>query len=141
MEPAVRSDPEAVIEGLYAALRLADVEATLAYCADHMVYVVHVPSGRSISGGEIAGKGAIRSYLNAVVAAWEFLLIEPGPMQVEGGVVREVTSFRARLRARGDVLDSQKRHVWLVENGHVTRCEEFQDAKLMEAFLGLSEKA
>lgn len=137
----MRSDPEAVVEGLYAALRLTDVEATLAYCADHMVYVLHGPSGRSRYGGEIVGKAAVRSYLNAVVKAWEFLLIEPGPFRVEGGVIREVTRFRSRFRVTGDILESQKRHVWMVEKGMVTRCDEYQDAKLMKAFLEMSVRA
>lgn len=135
----MRSDPESVVEGLFFAWQLADVEATLSYCAESIVYVLHVPPEASRYHGPLIGKPAVRAYLQAVVAAWEFLSITPGPMQIENGVVREITCFRSRYRKTGAVIESCKRHVWHVEHGLVTRCEEFQDNPLMQAFFGLSD--
>ena len=137
----MRADPEAVIEGLFAAWRLADIEATLSYCSDDIVYQLHVPDSVARFNGELVGKAAVRQYLSEVAAKWDFLILEPGPMQIDGGIVREVTEFKSRLRATGDIIESHKRHIWHVEHGLVTRCEEFQDSQLLRAFFGLSVKA
>ena len=140
-ESTMRSGPEATIEALFAAWRLADIETTLAYCSDAIVYELHLPDSKLRYAGEITGKEAVGRYLRDVVATWEFLQLEPGPMHVEGGLVREVTQFKSRVRTTGDILEGRKRHIWHVEFGLVTRCEEFQDTPMLRAFLGLTAKA
>lgn len=131
----MRSDPEAIIAGLYAAWSMQDVEATLAYCSDDIVYFVHQPDGANWIGGEISGKPAVRAYLQMLRDTWEFLLLTPGPFDIRGGEVREYLQFRSRHRATGQVMEGHKRHIWQIIDGRITRCEEFQDAAVVAAFL------
>lgn len=134
----MRNDPASVVEGLYAAWALQDVETVLAYCSHDVCYDVIETEGISGLGGEIRGKDAVRSYLKAMVAAWEFLQIVPGSMLISGDEVREIGSFHCRHRATGDVIEIRKRHVWRVPRGRVVSCIEYQDAFKLSAFLRMA---
>lgn len=135
----MRSDPESVIEGLYAAWRLQDVEAVLAYCTDDVCFRV-LPTGSAQSRiFEMRGRDAFRIHLERLRASWEFLAIHPGPLIVNGDQFREVMRVRARHRATGRILESHKRHVWQFEGRHVKSCDEYEDTALLSAFLRLAE--
>lgn len=134
-------DARSTIEALYAACLRADVDAMMACCADDMTLVLHVPSDVSRYAGELVGKSQVRRYTEALHAAWSMIIVEPGPMRVEGGLVRELTRFRSLFRATGDIYESNYRHIWHVEDGLITRCEEFQDTPMLRAFLRLKGKS
>lgn len=135
----MRGDPEAVVAGLYAACQLEDIEAMLAYCHDDIHYSVYQPNGISGLGGEIVGKNVLRRYLRAVFETWEFVEVMHGSLRIEGGTagatVRETSRFHVLHRATGLPLEGRKRHVWHVDGGRIARCEEFQDASQIDAFL------
>ena len=135
----MRSDAEGVVEGLYAAWRLQDVDTTLAYCADEMRYTVHQPEGISGIGGVVSGKPALRSYLEAICATWEFAVLTPVILYVDSTVVREQTRFSSVHRRSGLPLAGTKRHIWHIENGRVVNCDEYQDAVRIRAFLRMAE--
>lgn len=135
----MRNDAEAVIEGLFAAWRMQDIEATLAYCADDMVYEVHQPDGITGLGGVMIGRAQIRSYLEAVCARWEFLELAPVSLFVQDDCVRGQTQFRSLHRRTGLPLAGTKRHVWRVAGSRVARCDEYQDAVQLKAFLALAD--
>lgn len=134
-------DPASVIEALYAACRRADIDAMLECCADDIVVVLRVPEEVSRYAGEMTGKEALRRYLTDLHAAWSMLVVEPGPMKFEGGLVRELTRFRSLFRATGDIYESNYRHIWHIEDGLITRCEEFQDTPMLRAFLNLKSES
>jgi ketosteroid isomerase-like protein len=131
-------DIASVVDGLYAAWSLQDIDATLAYCADDICYNVISANGISGLGAEIAGKSAVRSYLLAMAAVWEFIELIPGPYVIDGNEVREYGTYLCRHRATGEFLETRKRHVWQVENGRITRCTEYQDAFHLDAFLRMA---
>ncbi len=131
----MRSDPEAVVSGLYAAWSLQDIEAVLAYCSNDIVYAVHQHSGVSGLGGDMTGKNAVRAYLKAVCEVWEFIDMMPGSFDVRGDEIHEYMRFHARHRPSGQELIGRKRHVWLVLDGRVARCDEYQDAASLDAFM------
>lgn len=135
----MRSDAEAVVEGVFAALRLHDVAATLAYCADGVEYTVHQPAGVTGLGGRMVGKAHVRAYLEVVCKAWTFLRIEPATLVVDAGKVRGQTQFEVAHRRTGLTMSGRKRHVWQVEDGRVVACDEFQDAERIRAFLAMAD--
>lgn len=130
----MRCDPESVVSGLYAAWRLQDLEATLAYFHDDLRFTSHEPDGIRGLGGNMLGKAAFRSYLIAVRNAWEFVIIRPSPFVIDGEILREHTRFSAIHRRTGLPLESSKRHVWRVRDGRVAECDEYQDAVKIDAF-------
>ena len=135
----MRSDPESVIDGLYSAWRLQDVEAVLAYCTQDVCFRV-LPSesdrGRIF---EMRGRDEFREHLKALRAAWEFLDMSPGPLSVNGDHAREVMRVSARHRATGRILESHKRHVWQFDGHRIKSCDEYEDTALLRAFLRLAE--
>ena len=135
----MRFDPEAVVHGLYAAWTMQDVETTLAYCHDDIRYRVVTTSGEPALAADTVGKAAVGSYLSAVCAAWEFIEVVPGPFTVDGNILREQTRFRAIHRPSGLPLDGRRRHVWVVEDGRVRSCTEYQDIGALAAFLRMAE--
>jgi ketosteroid isomerase-like protein len=135
----MRVGPEAIVSGLYAAWRLQDVCATLAYCTDDIRYTVHQPLHITGVGANIIGKAAVTSYLNAVCAVWEFLEMTPELRTIEGNVLREQVRFRAGHRLSGMILEGRKRHVWVVDETRVVSCDEYQDAEKIDAFLRLAK--
>ncbi len=137
----MRSDPESIIHGLYAAWTLQDIDATLAYCHDHVRYEVVTPDGRKPCADNV-GKAAVRTYLEAMCAVWHWRagFIEPGPFVVEGNlVIREQVRFRAVHRRSGLEFTGTRRHVWQVEDGRVAMCREHVDVNKLEAFLRMAE--
>jgi hypothetical protein len=130
-------DAATAVESLFAACRQGDIAGMLDCCSDDIVFVLHVPPSVSRYSGEIVGKPAVERYLRDLLAAWSMLDVRPGPMRIDGGLVREVTRFRSRFRATGDVFESNYRHIWHVEDGLITRCEEYQDTPMLKAFLSL----
>ena len=137
----MRSDPEAVIQGLYAAWTLQDVETTLAYCHDDVRYEVVTASTHS-HRADLAGKAQVRAHLEAMCAVWEWhpAWIQPGPFVVEGDVViREQFAFRARHRRSGLEMNGTRRHVWTVKKGRVSLCSEQLDTATLDAFLRMAD--
>lgn len=135
----MRSDAGSTIHGLYAAWRIADVEAVLAYCTDDIRYAVHSADGRYDFGVATIGKQDVRAYLSAICASWEFLRIEPGPLTIADGIVREYAYFRSRHRKSGLVLEGGRRHIWVLRDNKVASCSEYQDVGALMAFLQLAE--
>lgn len=135
----MRNDAEAVVEGLYAAWRLQDVEATLAYCADDFRYTVHQPEGITGLGGKMRGKDQVREYLHALCQRWQFEQLAPVALTVRGDVVRGLTRFRSVHRRTGLVYAGRKRHVWRVKAGRIVKIDEYQDAVELKAFLAMAE--
>ena len=132
-------DPEAVVEGVYAAWRLKDVAATLAYCTDDIRYIVHQPKGTKGVGGTMRGKGAVRSYLTAVAARWDNERLEILTAVVDGDEVRCRMGFDALHRPTGLLLSGTKRQVFRTRDGRIAFCEEYQDACGIKAFLAMAE--
>lgn len=135
----MRNDAEAVVEGLYAAWRLQDVEATLCYCTPNIRYTVHQPEGVTGVGGESFGQKALRSRLQAMCATWEFEYLAPASLCVDGNCVRAQLVFRSIHRRSGLPLAGTKRQVWHVEDGRVASCDEYQDAVQIKAFLKMAD--
>jgi ketosteroid isomerase-like protein len=139
----MRCDAEGIVVGLYAAWRIQDVAATLAFCHDDIRYTVHQPAGITGIGAKIVGKVALRSYLTAVCAAWEFQdfqsklsVIEHCPIR---STIRELVKFRVCHRQSGLPLEGHKRHVWRVDSSRVMSCDEYQDAPQLDAFLRMAK--
>ena len=133
-----QDDPETIVDAAYAAWRLQDEEAWLAYCAESVVYTLHVPTDLFPFGGSSVGKEAARRRLCMIWDLWEFLEMAPGQLTVDGCVVRALVTFRCRHRSTGRLLEGRKRNVWRVENGLVTRYETFHDLERVRAFMRLA---
>lgn len=134
----MRSDAVATVDGLYAAWAIQDVETVLAYCSDDICYNVLHPISAFSAEASIRGRSAVRSYLEGVAATWEFLEIVPGTMLINGCEVREYGRFKSRHRTTGEVLETFKRHIWIVKNGRVVSCTEYQDLAHDLAFMRMA---
>lgn len=135
----MRADAGSNIHGLYAAWRIGDIGAVLAYCTDDIRYAVHSADGRYDLSVAAIGKADVRAYLTAVCASWEFVQIEPGPLTIADGIVREYSRFRSRHRKSGLVLEGGRRHVWVMRDNLVASCSEYQDFGTLRAFMQLAD--
>ncbi len=139
----MRCDAEGIVVGLYAAWRIQDVDSTLAYCHDTIRYTVHQPPGITGIGAKITGKPALKSYLTAVCAAWEFQEFQskltPIAHAPNRATIREFVKFRVCHRRSGLLLEGHKRHVWRVDASRVVSCDEYQDAPQLDAFLRMAK--
>lgn len=132
----MEADLKALISRLFERWQARDVEGVLDLCDPSICYRLHHQPHHSRFAGELRGKQDVRDYLTAVCANWHFVRIVPGPMQVDGDVVRETARFYARKGGPdGEVIVGCKRQEWLIINGLVARCDEFQDAEMIGAFI------
>lgn len=129
------ADPTDVIIALFQRWQAGDVAGVLAWCDDSICYVLHQQPHRSRFSGELRGKMDVGEYLTDVCKEWQFLKIVPGQMTVRGDVVRNLASFQARHRSTGEKIEGVKRQEWLVIDGRVARCDEYQDANMIGSFL------
>lgn len=130
------NDPGTVVRQLFDCWQARDIDGVLALCHDSISYNLHQQPHQSRFAGELRGKSEVGDYLSAVCDKWYFVEIVPGPMTVEGDIVRETTHFHARHGGPdGEPIGGIKRHEWLVIDGLVARCDEFQDADMIGAFI------
>jgi len=134
----MRCDQETIVEATLGAWFRQDIALTLAFCHDDICYVIHGPPEEAFAR-TYRGKAEVGAFLQSVVDAWEFIVMDPTGVISSGNVVREVTRFRSRHKPSGEILESVKRHIWTLDGGRISRVDEFQDTPAMRAFLKLGE--
>jgi uncharacterized protein len=135
----VRSDPETTVEAAYAAWRVRDLEALVAYMSDDIILHIHVPDAAGPFAGEVSGKPAVTQRLSLILDDFEFLTFLPKAPIIDGEFVRALVEFHGRHKASGEEIQCTMRHVWRVQNGTVTRVDEYHDGEMVRAFMMLAQ--
>ena len=126
-----------VIEEGLDAWASGDLEKTLDYFSDDVVYTLHLEEEAVPLAGENVGKAALRAAFAGTRAAFEYILFRRMPLTVDGNRAHNQVEFMFRHYGTGETLTGRARFVWRVENGLITRCQEHHDAERIRAFMRL----
>jgi ketosteroid isomerase-like protein len=118
-----------------------DVEGTLACFSEDAVYTLHVDGDALPFAGQQRGKAELKAALEMMRAEFDYVLYRPFPATVDGNRVRHQVEFIYRHRASGEELTGRFRSLYTVENGLITRCDEYHDAERIKAFARLAAAA
>jgi ketosteroid isomerase-like protein len=134
----MRSDPEGIVEAIYASWRARDLAALMAYCGDDIVFTIHVPQDSGAFAGESCGRTAMLARLKMIVAEFDFLRFEPGTPIIDGERVKVLVDFHGRHISSGQDIVCRLRHVWHFAGGRLVRIDEFHDGEMVRAFMNLA---
>jgi ketosteroid isomerase-like protein len=125
----------AVIEDVLRFWCVQDVEQTLAYFSDDVVYQLYMCRSATPFGGEVIGIDAVRDLLFDILADFDYVAYVPTVLSVHNGVARIQTSYVLQHRASGEELSGSKRFICTLQDHQISRVFEYHDVALIEAFL------
>lgn len=128
-----------VVEAFFAYWGVQDVELTAALFHNDIIYKLHVLSTDLPFGGEWRGRDACRDALFSILEEFDYLHYEPTILSVRGNVVRAQVRFKYQHRRTGGILEGTRRLVFSVGNGLIMRISGYHDARLVEAFMRLTQ--
>lgn len=131
-------DHQTLIETTLKFWAVQDVEQTLGMLSDDVVYQIYNVATAAPFAGATRGKDALRTRLYDILAAFDYLHYEPILLDVRDGVARVQTCFVLRHRASREQLSGSKRFVCTINDGAIARIDEYHDAALFSAFMGLT---
>lgn len=116
-----------LIQSIYAAFGRGDAGAVLAAFdarivwneAEHFVYADRNP----YNGPQQVAEGVF----GRIMAEWEGFTLVTQQFVEQGDVVVSTGRYRATCKATGVPVDAQFAHVWTVQNGKVTRFQQYTD--------------
>jgi ketosteroid isomerase-like protein len=114
-----------------------DLGGTIARFSPDGVYALHIAEDLLPFGGETKGRDNFAAALRSMRTDWDYLVFRPTQVKAAGPVVRMQVEFMYRHRASGEVLSGRFRLVAQVEDGLVTRLDEYHDRAKVEAFMRL----
>ena len=139
--PTSAKDTRSVVEALLRAWIAFDVDGVIATIAEDCVYALHLDEGVFPLAGETIGREAIRATLLGFRTKLDYRLWRPMHLVVEGEMARNQLEFLYRDRATGEEISGRCRFVWRVVDGFIVRCDEYHDAKRLEAFFRIVARA
>jgi ketosteroid isomerase-like protein len=131
-------ESRAVVESLLACWRVQDVEMAMTHAADDIVYTLFISETALPFAGETRGKASLRNVLYTILSDFDYLQYDPAIVAVEDDIVRVQVQFTYHHRPSGGDLAGSKRMVMTVNDGLITRIDEYHDARMVESFMKLA---
>jgi ketosteroid isomerase-like protein len=128
-----------VVEAFFAFRAAQDVDMACALLHDSIVYKIHAATNNLPFGGEQRGVDACRNVLFSILKDFDYLAYEPTILSARGLMVRTQVRFKYRHRRTGGILEGTRRLVFKVKGGRIVRIDGYHDAKLVAAFMKLTE--
>jgi ketosteroid isomerase-like protein len=137
----VRASVTIVLERTYSAWAARDLEGTLAWFADDVTFIIHLPPEVAPYVGEVKGKANLAPRLGAILDEFDFVEYVPLQIRADGDACSSRIRFHHRHRATGLDYEGTMRHVCRVAGDRITRFEEFHDAERLRTFMRLVGQA
>lgn len=125
----------ALLQTIYAAYREKRVAEALAHVADDFRFTIHLPADAMPGAGVPHGKADTARLLEGLIATYDFLMYEPGPIMVTGEEAAVRVRIRYRHKATGEVIETTLGHFWRVRDGKAVQLDEHHDVQSVLTFL------
>lgn len=120
-------DNKAFVQSLYAAFCRGDIPFILAHADESIDWNSNDSSAVVPWGGARHGRRDVQAFFDALAANLDFEIFDPRRFAAEGPLVFVLGRTVAKVKATGRRFDMQWVHVFTIEDGRVTRFEEFYD--------------
>lgn len=125
----------ALLQTIYAAYREKRLPDVLAHLADDFRFTIHLPADSLPGAGTPHGKADTAKLLEGLIATYDFLMYEPGPIMVTGEEAAVRVRIRYRHKATGEVIETTLGHFWRVRDGKAAQLDEHHDVQHVLSFL------
>ncbi len=125
----------ALLQDLYVAYRekrLADVMARL---TDDFRFTLHLPAESVPGAAAPHDKAETLEMFEGILAAYDILLYEPGPIMVTGDQAAVRVRIRYRHKATEAVIETTLGHFWRIRDGKAAQLDEYHNVQHVLAFL------
>jgi hypothetical protein len=125
-----KSDNVKTIEEAYANFASGDIPAFLAKLDPKIVWN-EAESFIYAGGNPYIGPDAIvKGVFQPIGAEWEYWnLVDLQLMEMKNGMVLATGRYQAKNKANGNILNAQMAHVWTLNNGKITKFQQYTDTK------------
>jgi len=120
---------KAVVERMFSAFGKGDVEGFVETVSPDTVWIYH--GTQVIPKGTFEGKEGVRKFMSNIINNTEMLSFEPLQYICEGNMVVVLGREHQRVKRSGRELKQQWVQVYTVENGLITRMEEFAASEIV----------
>ena len=115
-----------------------DLEQSLSYMDDDVVFTFNAGEGQLLLAGASRGKDEVRRRLQEILDLFDFQALVLESLRDDGETVRTSMLFYYRHKASGLNVEGRYRQVVRVESGLIVRVDEYHDAAAVDAFLRLA---
>lgn len=126
----MKNEARQVVDRMFAAFAQGDAEAFVATVSDDTVWTYH--GTQVIPKGTFEGKEGVRKFFKSIVEGSDILHFEPTDFIVEGNKVAVLGHEHQRVKRSGKELKQQWVQVYTVENGLITKMEEFASSEVVK---------
>lgn len=123
----MENSPKAVVERMFAAFGSGDLEKFVETVSEDTVWIYH--GTQLIPKGVFEKKEGARKFLSNVLKLTEIISFEPQQYIIEGKMVVVLGREHQRIKRSGRELKQQWVQIYTVENGLITRMEEFASSE------------
>jgi ketosteroid isomerase-like protein len=127
-----------LIRAAYAAFKRGDIQAILDSLSKNVEWVA---AGVQPVAGTYRGKDEVGVFFNKVNELAEYLSFEPNEYVAQGDRVVVLGSYRARAKNTGRIYECDWAMAFTVEDGKVSRFQEFTDTATIETALSAAAVA
>ncbi|MBX9926580.1 MAG: nuclear transport factor 2 family protein [Hyphomicrobiaceae bacterium] len=127
-----------VINALMDAWKVQDVQQTLAFLSDDIVFVVNHDEVASTDMGVTRGKAAVAALMTHMTTDFEYAEYDQSLLSLIDGVARIRTRYRIVHRTTGYDLAASKLMIVHLLDGLAAKVEQIEDAAMVAAFMKLA---
>lgn len=125
----MKNSPKSVVERMFAAFAIADVDKFLETVSDDTVWIYH--GTQVIPKGTYEGVDGARRFITGILENTDIINFEPREFITEGNKVVVLGHEHQRVKKSGKELKQQWVQVYTVENDLITRMEEFATSEVV----------
>src|SRR5262245_53229292 len=125
----------ALLQTIYSAYREKRLADVLALLDDDFRFTIHLPADALPGAATPHGKAATAKLLEGLIATYDFLLYEPGPIMVTGDQAAVRVRIRYRHKATAETIETTLGHFWRVRDGKAVQLDEYHDVQHVVSFL------
>lgn len=129
------TEAAALLQALYVAYREKRLTDVAAHLADDFRFTLHLPADSLPGAATPHGKAEALKLFAGILAAYDILLYEPGPIMVTGDQAAVRVRIRYRHKATDAVIETTIGHFWRVRDGKVVQLDEYHNVQHVLSFL------
>lgn len=125
----MKNGARSVVDKMFTAFANGDIDAFVGTVSDDTVWTYH--GTQVIPKGIFEGKEGVRTFFKSIVENMDILNFEPVEFIVEGNKVAVLGQEHQRVKRSGKELKQKWVQLYTVENGLITKMEEFATSELV----------
>lgn len=115
--------PKQVVEKMFEAFSSGDADKFVATVSEDTVWIYH--GTQIIPAGTFEKKAGVRAFYTNIMERTEIIVFEPQQYIVEGNIVVVLGHEHQKVKRSGRELKQEWAQIYTVENGLITKMEEF----------------